>query len=271
MTTSPSEKDSPSWASAGRGRKPPVGEAVITRAFRLLQSFDSDHRALSLADLARRAAMPRSSALRLARTLVEAGALERRKDGIFVVAVRLLEIASLAPRGHGLREVAMPFMEDLFYVTRQHVLLAVRDGDEALLVERLSAHDASQVRFRVGGGMPLTSTGVGMVLLAHAPADEQERLVRRFVAVEGESLASSEADLRRSLAEVRRGGYAIAQRDEPDRLSTIAAPVRNLEGVVAALSVVVPSAGFTPGTYVAAVRTSARAISRELGANGPTS
>jgi hypothetical protein len=32
--------------------------------------------------------------------------------------------------------------------------------------------------------------------------------------------------------------------------------------------VVVPSVGFTPGTYVAAVRTSARAISRELGANG---
>ncbi|MFE0208879.1 hypothetical protein [Streptomyces sp. NPDC058985] len=60
-------------------------------------------------------------------------------------------------------------MDDLFHVTRQHVLLAVRDQAEALLVERLSARDVSPVLYRVGGRLPLTSTGVGLVLLAFAP------------------------------------------------------------------------------------------------------
>lgn len=50
-------------------------------------------------------------------------------------------------------------MEDLFHVTRRHVLLAVRDQGEALRVERLSARDTSPMRCRVGGRPPLTSTG----------------------------------------------------------------------------------------------------------------
>ena len=51
--------------------------------------------------------------------------------------------------------------------TGQHVLLAVRDGREAVPAERLSAHGAGRVRYRVGGRMPLHCTGVGLVLLAH--------------------------------------------------------------------------------------------------------
>ncbi|MFF3208076.1 IclR family transcriptional regulator [Streptomyces sp. NPDC002962] len=252
----------------GQGPKPPVGEAVIDRAFRLLNSFDAEHRVQSLADLARRAGIPRSSTLRLARKLVDAGALERLEDGDFVIGLGLLEVASLAPRGHGLRAVAMPYMEDLFHVTRHHVLLGVRDGDDALLVERLSAHDAAPVRFRVGGRMPLAATGVGLVLLAHAPAELQEKVLNDF-APQGEMNLmewDSAPELRRTLAEVRRGGFAV-QREPGGTLSTVAAPVRDGGGVVAALSVVMPSSELAPGSYVTAVRTSARAISRQLGSS----
>ncbi len=35
------------------------------------------------------------------------------------------------------------------------MLLAVRDGREAVLVERLSAHGAGRILYRVGGRMPL--------------------------------------------------------------------------------------------------------------------
>jgi DNA-binding IclR family transcriptional regulator len=43
-----------------------------------------------------------------------------------------------------------------------------------------------------------------------------------------------------------------------------AAPVRDADGVVAAVSVVMPSADFDAATYVPAVRATARAISREM-------
>ncbi|MFI5663817.1 helix-turn-helix domain-containing protein [Streptomyces sp. NPDC051684] len=70
---------------------------MIDRAFALLGAFDSDHRALTPADLARRSGTPRSTALRLARSLVQVGALERRDDGRFVVGLRLLSPCRFQP------------------------------------------------------------------------------------------------------------------------------------------------------------------------------
>ncbi|MCX5536141.1 IclR family transcriptional regulator [Streptomyces sp. NBC_00006] len=248
-----------------RGGKPAEGQPVIDRAFAVLGTFDSDHRAQTLAELAQRSGIPRSSALRLARSLVHAGALERLDDGRYVVGLRLLETASLAPRGHGLRSVAMPFMEDLFHVTRQHVLLAVREGEEAVLVERLSALDASPVRYRVGGRLPLASTGAGLVLLAFAPPPVQDHAIATYApGGEGHDDICTPADLRRMLAEVRRGDHAFGRQSRPWPVTTVAAPVRQGDAVVAALSVVAPSTGFAEAGYGPAVRATARAISRRL-------
>ncbi|MEU6478028.1 IclR family transcriptional regulator [Streptomyces sp. NPDC047017] len=237
---------------------------MIDRAFALLGAFDGDHRAQTLAELAQRSGTPRSSALRLARSLVRVGALERLDDGRYVVGLRLLETASLAPRGHGLRAVAMPYMEDLFHVTRQHVLLAVRDQGEALLVERLSARDASPVRYRVGGRLPLTSTGVGLVLLAFAPRHVQDEAVAAYEPGRGDDDIHGLEDLRRVLAQVRRGEHAVGRQDRPFRVTTVAAPVRDGDEVVAALSVVGPDTGPGSPGYGPAVRATARALSRRL-------
>ena len=137
------------WPTArGRGPGTAQGELVLDRAFRLLGSFGPDHRSLSLTSLSARSGLPKPTALRLARKLAEWGALERTADGRYVIGLRLLEVASLAPRGHGLRATALPYLEDLHQATGQHVLLAVRDGREAVLVERLSAHGAGTVRWR---------------------------------------------------------------------------------------------------------------------------
>jgi IclR helix-turn-helix domain len=152
-----------------RGKRPPEGEPVVDRALSLLSAFDARQRRLTLAELSRRSGMPVSTTLRLATRLVSWGALERDERGRYCIGLRLLEVASLAPRGHGLRQVALPFMGDLAEVTRQHVQLGVRDGTEATLVERLSAHQATPVQYRVDGRLPLHSTALGLVLFAFAP------------------------------------------------------------------------------------------------------
>ena len=94
--------------------------------------------------------------------------------------------------------MALPFLRDLEEVTRQHVLLAVRDGGDALLVERLSSHHAMPVLYRVGGRLPLHSTGVGLVLLAFAEPDVQEEVLSQPLMHEPEKVPVSPAALRRS-------------------------------------------------------------------------
>jgi DNA-binding IclR family transcriptional regulator len=253
-----------------RGKRPARGDPVVDRAFALLAAFDARHRALSLGELSRRSGIPPSSALRLAGRLLAWGALERGEDGRFTVGVRLWEVASLAPRGQGLKQVALPFMGDLEEVTRQHVLLAVRDGVDALLVERLSGHQAMPVLYRVGGRLPLHSTGVGLVLLAFADPLFQESVLERPLVHEPENVAVSPAALRRMLAGVRRDGMATIRRRVPEPLVSVAAPIFGADDrVAAALSVLVPHGDAEPRQLGPAVRTAARAISRELGARLP--
>ena len=251
-----------------RGRRPPQGDPVVDRAFALLAAFDAGHRSLSLGELSRRSGIPTSSTLRLAGRLMAWGALERGTDGRFTVGLRLWEVASLAPRGQGLKQVALPFMGDLEEVTRQHVLLAVREGSEALLVERLSAHQAMNVLYRVGGRLPLHSTGVG-------PGPARLRGVR-VPGVGARPAAGAPAGERPRLpggapphASPRSAGRALAtiRRRVPQPLVTVAAPIFGADDqVAAALSVVVPQENAEPRLLGPAVRTAARSISRGLGA-----
>src|SRR6202034_1126936 len=184
------------------GHSPPHGEPVLDRAFRILTAFGPD-RSLSLSALSVRAALPKPTALRLARKLADLGALERTRGGEYVIGLRLLEIASLAPRGHGLRATALPYMEDLHLATGQHVLLAVGAGGEPILVERLSARGAGRVMYRVGGRLPLHSTGVGLVLLAHAPVALQDEVISGDLTLEPEHEPMPHHELRARLAAVR--------------------------------------------------------------------
>jgi DNA-binding IclR family transcriptional regulator len=240
---------------------------VVDRALALLAAFDAGHRVLTLAELSRRSEIPPSSALRLANRLVSWGALERDTAGRYCVGLRLLEVATLAPRGHGLREVALPFMHDLAEVTRQHVQLAVRDGRQAMLIERLSAHQAASVDYRTGGRLPLHSTGVGLVLLAFAPQEVQEELLARPVYSEPRNELISPDALRRTLADVRLRRLAVFRReDEFETIVSIAAPVFGRDDVVmGALGVLVPKRVAQPRRLGLAVQTAARSISRELG------
>jgi DNA-binding IclR family transcriptional regulator len=251
--------------SPSRGRRPAHGEPVLDRAFRIMTAFGPAHRSLSLAALSSRASLPKPTALRLARKLVEWGALERRANGEYVVGLRLLEVASLAPRGHGLRATALPYMEDLHHATGQHVLLAVRDGDEAVLVERLSARGAGRVMYRVGGRLPLHATGVGIVLLAHAPLALQDEVLGGDLTLRPENIARSSRELRTQLAGVRQHGVAVMSRLWPEPVTTVAAPILGPRGApIAALSVVTRSDQVEPAVLTPAVIAVARAISRAV-------
>lgn len=252
-----------------RGRKPPHGEPVVDRALRLLSVFDRQSEALTLEQLSTRAGLPKATVLRLARRLTDWGALERTRDGDFVVGLRLLEVASLSPRGYGVRAAALPFMEDLHRATGHHVLLAVRDGRESVLVERLSAHRAGGVVIRIGGRAPLHVTGVGLVLLSHAPRELQDEVLAGDLPGFPGDGGLSAGELRRTLARVRREGVASVSHPSPgEAMSSMAAPVYGARHeVVAALSVLAPSASFQPVTLAPTVIAVAQAASRAVQRN----
>jgi DNA-binding IclR family transcriptional regulator len=237
---------------------------VTARVLDVLGAFTAADPELTLTEISRRTALPLTTTHRLVGELAAWGALERTEAGPYRIGLRLWEVGALAPRGLGLRERAMPFLEDLHEVTRENVQLAVLDGAEVVYVERLAAPDAVSIRSRAGSRLPATATGVGLALLAHADPELVEKVLaapfRRFTP---RTLADAGA-VRHALAEVRRTGVAISVQQIELVSQSVGAPVRAGRGpVVAALSIVVPVAA-NPHAYAPAVLAAARGISRAL-------
>jgi len=238
---------------------------VVARALQILAAFSPHRRALTLSELSRHAGLPVSTVHRLAAELVGWGALERDPAGRFHIGLRLWEIGSLAPRGLGLREAALPYLEDLSQVTRENVQLAVREGTEVVFVERIAGSKAVPVLTRVGGRFALTATGVGLVLLAHAPADIQEQVLAGPITRYTPLTMTTPHQLRAALADTRARGYAVSDRQVTMDALSVAAPIHDAQGeVVAAVSLVVHHGSTQPHALAPLLRTSARAISRAL-------
>ncbi|MFC0438874.1 IclR family transcriptional regulator [Kutzneria buriramensis] len=252
-------------SASRRGRPTGPTGPVIGRALQLLDAFDPQHRELSLSELARRAHLPLSTAHRLTHELCVWGAVERGDDGLYRIGLRLWELGSLAPRGPGLREVALPFLEDLSRSTGENAQLAVREGLELVFVERIAGSGAVPVLTRVGGRFALTATGVGLVLLAHAPVEVQEEVLSGPFERYTSKTLTHPAQLRRLLADVRSKGFSISDRQVTMDALSVGAPIRDARGeVVAAVSLVVHYGSATPRALAWLVRTSAQAISRAL-------
>lgn len=250
---------------AQRGRRPGATGPVLGRALRLLDAFGPARPVMTLTQIARHAGLPPSTAHRLLGELVAWGALERDADGCYRIGLRLWELAALAPRGPGLRERALPFLEDLSQITRENVQLAVREGAEVVFIERIAGSGAVPVFTRVDGRFALTATGVGLVLLAHAPAELQDEVLTAPIERYTPKTVTDPATLRRMLADVRSNGFSISDRQVTMDSLSVGAPVRDARGqVTAAVSLVVRHGSASPHALTPLVRTSARAISRAV-------
>lgn len=240
-------------------------ESVLGRAVRIIEVFGPDETALGVSELARRTGLHVATVSRLVEHLVGHGWLQRDADRKVRIGVRLWEVASRASPTLPLREAAMPYMEDLHAVVRQHTQLAVREGDEVLFLERLSARRAVINLTRIAGRLPLHASSSGEVLLAHAPAEVQERVLGGTLPAFTPHTVTDPKALRTRLAGIRRDGFALCAGFIDERATGVAVPVRGPGGhVVAALGVVVPhDAGAR--TVIPALRATALGIGRAMG------
>lgn len=240
------------------------GASVTARLFAVLDSFDAGHREQRLSEIARRAELPLPTAHRLVRDLVAWGALARSDDRGYVIGRRLWDLGLLAPAHTGLREIASPFLHDIYGATLATVHLAVRDGTSALYVDRLMGHASVPVVSTIGSRLPLHATGVGKVLLAHAPDDVQQAVLAELHRVTPYTVVQP-GRLRAELARVRQEGFAQTSEEMSLGACSVAVPVRDgTDEVVAALGIVVPTLKRDKPRLVAALQVAAHGIRRSL-------
>ncbi|NKX52152.1 IclR family transcriptional regulator, partial [Arthrobacter deserti] len=224
-------------ASRGRARPapPPAGEGsvaaaaagparVASRALALLGTFDAQHSAQTLSAMARRAGLPVATAHRLAGELVAWGGLEKQR-GLYRIGQRIWRLGLLAPAQQNIAEVAAPFMQDVLFVTQNVVNLFILDGDEVLLVERMSGTGAGTPFRRVGARLSLHGSAAGKIMLAFGPEELFAAAAARLDAHTPQTITDPQT-LSAEVKRVRAQGYATTREEAgPDNYG-IAVPVQ---------------------------------------------
>jgi len=238
---------------------------VTGRVFAILGAFGPGDARLNLTQISQRTGLPMATTHRLVRELVANGGLERERGKTYRIGTRLWEIGSLAPIRGGLRELALPFMQDLYEATHGNVQLAVLDGLDALFLEKISGRSSVRIITQLGGRLPLYATGVGKALLAYAPEPVVDAVIERGLEQIQPNTITDPARLRACLEQVRADGYSWTRDEMTMGAVSVGAPVRGPDDeVVAALSIVVDTAGSDVGRLAPLVRTAARGLSRQI-------
>lgn len=249
------------------GNNSEPGRSVLNKGFAILSALRTAETGLTRPQLARRTGMPMTTVLRLANELRAVGALELDEHGTYRLGGWLWELGTLAASRSTLREIALPYMQDLYEATHENVQLAVLDGYDALFVERIRGPKSIPILSRPGGRLPLHATGVGKVLLAYAPAAFIDEVIARGLTQITPYTITDPDALRRNLADVRSRGYS-STRDEMTigAVSVGAAILDSHDRVAGAVSLVVATRGADPRTLAPAVRAVANGMSRRVSA-----
>lgn len=219
----------------------PGGAAAVDRALSLLGAFRTGDRALSLAELAQRTGLYKSTALRLIASLEHAGFLVRGDDGRHALGPALARLHGVYAAAFSLEAVVMPVLRDLVALTRESAAFHVRHGDQRLCRHRVDSPQLLRDHIRAGDLLPLDRGAGGRVLLAFggAPGAVHEQ--------------------------IRRDGVVVLSGDRVPDLTGVSAPVFGADaGLVGALTLTLPTTRFQP-EFRAAVKEAAAALTLKLG------
>ncbi|MDR7083409.1 DNA-binding IclR family transcriptional regulator [Arthrobacter ginsengisoli] len=238
--------------------------SVTSRALALLGTFDSEHSVQSLSSMARRAGLPVATAHRLAGELVAWGGLEKL-NGEYRVGQRIWRLGLLAPAQQNIAEVAAPFMQDVLFVTHNVVNLFILDGEEVLLVERMSGTGAGLPFRRVGARLPLHASAAGKIMLAFGAQDLFSAAAQRLEPHTPRTITHP-GQLAAEIERVRANGYATTEEEAgPDNYGLAVPVFLPNKQVVAALGIVTRGRPARVGSVVPVLNIASRGIARRLG------
>ncbi len=213
------------------------GTQAVDRALSILMWFDERTPELTVADVAGRLGVHRSTASRLLAALERSGLVEvDPATGSYRLGLRLVSLAGLVLNRYPVRALARGVLAELRDETGETAYLGLLDDREVVYIDQASSPYVAVNVDWVGARQPLTSGATGFLLLAFQPPEVIDELVGVRPEMSG-PLAPSELEL----ASIRRKGYLIRSRGGPDGDIAVAAAVRDHRGnVVAAVTVAGP-------------------------------
>lgn len=243
------------------------------RTVQVLHELARDGQGVSLATLAGRLQLPKTSLFRLLRSLEEGGYVTSG-NGVHKVGPEAIKLGVALVRHREFPNCARPAVEWLAAHCNETVILGVFDDSQTQIVYSDIIEPSNPLRFSIKPGLarPLYSSAMGQILLAYMPPQRKEQYLREveFVRLASKTV-SSVAALKRKLREIRPDGICVSVDGMFDGVYSIAAPLVDAAGQVSAgLSISAPT---TRGPqhekkFAALLKQAGEEISRLLGYSG---
>lgn len=227
----------------------PGGAAAVDRALSLLGAFHPGDLALSLAELAERTRLYKSTVLRLLASLEHARLIQKLDDGRYGIGAEVARLHSLYAASFSLDRVAMPVLRALVAATGESAAYHVRQGDARLCRYRVDSPHPIRDHIRAGDLLPLDRGTGARILIAF-----------------GEPAARATSQKNKTLyAKIREQGYCTAIGDRLSDVAGISAPVFKADGTLAgALTLTMPASRYK-AQHVKAVLAAARQLTGLVG------
>lgn len=235
--------------------------------------FSSDRTVVTVGEISRHLGVHKSSASRIASTLVAKGYLRPagNRSG-FQLGGKFARLGSLAAANTSLTQVAEPIMRELAELTGETCHLGTLDAADAVTLGLVDGSFALRLHSWVGKRSPAHLTSMGKVLLAGLSDRALDRLYPNddLEAPTPYSISTKSA-LKGVLSKIRATGYAIDNEELELGLRCVAAPIYGHDNrAIASLTVAGSSARVQLANienYAEKVTAAADEISRALGAS----
>jgi DNA-binding IclR family transcriptional regulator len=244
----------------------------VTRAVTVLEILARTGEA-GVTDIAAELGVHKSTAFRLIAAL-EQGELVAQDTarGKYRLGMGILRLAGAAGVRLDLVQESRTVCQALASEVGETINIAVLSGRDALYLDQVMGPSALSQHNWIGQRIPLHATSDGKVFLAYLFRSQLAEVLAQPMQRFTKQTITSIRQLERELADVCELGYATAVDELEVGLSAIAAPIRNVEGVViASISASGPSFRLSEDRLsgiAAAVRRAADKISRRLGSTG---
>ncbi|MFS8097270.1 helix-turn-helix domain-containing protein [Lentzea alba] len=207
---------------------------ALARGLDVIRAFQPRRPVMALSEVATATGLARPTARRILLTLTELGYVRQDESG-FALTPRVLELGVAYVRSTGLWEVARPHMERLCARTNESVSIAQLDGSDIVYVARVAVPKIVTLSVQIGTKFPALQTSLGKVQLAAlAPAELEAVLAQPTRSGLTPRWQPEKAERDEELRDVRARGWALTDQQLAPGIRSIAAPLRDGNGVVVA-------------------------------------
>ena len=234
----------------------------------VLESIASQHRPLTLTEIATCVDMSKSSVHQLLATLEKRGFTKRSADQRYSIGIKAWEIGCVAAPIE-LARVAAPHMANLVRETNDGVSLGILDGAEMVCIHLIESPRAVRVHSSIGDRTPAHCVSSGLAVLSTMDNETVSKLLPDKLQRSTDDTIIERGTLIKELIRVRGRGYAVSRGAWRVDVAGVSVPICGLDGrAVAALCIAAPRFRVHKewiDTVVPNIKSAVQSIERDLG------